>query len=145
MKPTLRFAPIGKYYREIEVALKRGYVLVKRDTFPSPRVVLKLQPAASDKLKITSFEDATYFMSGGFPKPHMVACDSLTVTVGKTKEDAVDELYSKMQLGWIVQSLSIGRTAVLVKERAADSFCHDISLLEDAIYAIQTSVKKVPS
>lgn len=136
MKPVLKYAITGRNYRKIEVALEAGYVLTGKSVFPAASVILKLKPSEKDSLRITSFADATYFMDGGYPRPSMTSVDTITVRVGNDKEEVIDNLYSKMQAGWYVQSITLGKSAVLSKSRDAMTLCSDITQLEDIVYAL---------
>ena len=139
MKPVLKFAITGKNYRQIEMALNEGYTLTGKSTFPTVCVILKLEPSKKDILRITSFEDATYFMGGGYPRPNMVASDTMVVRLSKEKESAIDSLIEKMQAGWLVQSVTIGKSAVLTKTRDISTLCTDVSQLEEIVYSISKS------
>lgn len=119
--------------------MKEGYVLTGKSFFPSTCVVLKLNPTDKDALRITSFEDATYYMSGGYPRPDMTNSATLVVRVGTDKESIIDNLFEKMKAGWFVQSLTIGKSAVITRDCDKSTLCTDIEQLEDIVYSIHTT------
>ncbi len=97
------------------------------------KVVLRKEPVRGDLLCITTYDEALYWINGGFPTPDMYLLDKIKCLITPEMTNVPHDVCEKLRLGWCFLSYEPESHYILCKPDSEEEYLCAEEDVEDYI------------